>query len=68
MTSGEYFRATNNQKLREIYSAIDQLEKSKVNVKQYSRKHEEFRVFAIAALILLVIEILLRTTVLRTVT
>ncbi len=68
MTSGEYFRATNNQKLREIYSSIDQLEKSKVNVKQYSRKYEEFRAFAIAAMILLVLEILLRTTVLRTVT
>jgi Ca-activated chloride channel homolog len=68
MTNGEYFRATNNQKLREIYSAIDQLEKSKVNVKQYSRKHEEYRIFTGIALVLLILEILLRNTVLRTVT
>jgi Ca-activated chloride channel family protein len=68
MTNGEYFRATNNQKLKEIYSAIDRLEKSKINVRQYSRKYEEYRGFAFAALILLISEILLRNTVLRTVT
>jgi Ca-activated chloride channel family protein len=68
MTNGEYFRATNNQKLREIYSEIDQLEKSKINVKQYSRKYEEYRIFAFAALILLILEILFRNTVLRTIT
>ena len=68
MTNGEYFRATNNQKLREIYAAIDRLEKSKINVKQYSRKYEEYRSFAFAALILLIIEISLRNSVLRTVT
>jgi len=68
MTNGEYFRATNNQKLREIYSEIDHLEKSKINVKQYSRKYEKYRIFAFAALILLILEILIRNTVLRTIT
>jgi Ca-activated chloride channel family protein len=68
MTNGEYFRATNNLKLKEIYLEIDQLEKSKINVKHYSRKYEEFRVFAFAALILLMMEILVRITVLRTIT
>jgi Ca-activated chloride channel homolog len=68
MTNGKYFRATNNQKLREIYAEIDQLEKSKINVKQYSRKYEEFRIFGFGALILLMLEILIRYTVLRIIT
>ncbi len=67
MTRGEYFRATNNHKLKEIYAQIDKLEKTKIDVKKYARKHEEYRQFAIAALILLVLEILLRNTVLRTI-
>lgn len=64
-TNGEYFRATDNRKLEEIYHQIDQLEKSKIEVKEYSEKKEEFLWFAIAAGILLLIELLLRTTVLR---
>ena len=67
MTKGEYFRATSNQKLKEIYARIDKMEKTKIDVKKYARKHEEFRRFAIAALILVVLEILLRNTVLRTI-
>lgn len=67
MTKGEYFRATSNQKLKEIYARIDKMEKTKIDVKKYARKHEEYRRFAIAALILVVLEILLRNTVLRTI-
>jgi len=67
MTNGEYFRATSNQKLKEIYGQIDQMEKTKIDVKQYSRKHEEFRIFAFLALALAVLEILLRNTVLKTI-
>jgi Ca-activated chloride channel family protein len=67
MTKGEYFRATSNQKLTDIYAQIDKLEKTKIDVKKYARKHEEYRRFAIAALILVVLEILLRNTVLRTI-
>ncbi len=67
MTNGEYFRATSKQKLKEIYAQIDQMEKTKIDVKQYSRKHEEFRIFAFLALVLAVLEILLRNTVLKTI-
>jgi Ca-activated chloride channel homolog len=67
MTNGEYFRATSNKKLKEIYAQIDQMEKTKIDVKQYSRKHEEYRMFAIFALILGILEILLRNTLLRTI-
>ena len=66
-TNGEYFRATDNQKLESIYQEIDRLEKSRIEVKQYSEKQEEFRWFAILAGILLLVELLLRNTVLRTI-
>ncbi len=65
MTNGKYFRATNNQKLREIYAEIDKLEKSKIDVKEFSKKQEEYLWFAVSAAILLLIELLLRYTVLR---
>lgn len=65
MTNGRYFRATNNQKLREIYAEIDKLEKSKIDVKEYSKKQEEYKWFAFAAFMFLLIEILLRNTVFR---
>jgi len=68
MTNGQYFRATGNQKLIEIYDQIDKLEKSKINVRQYSRKYEEYRMFALAALVLIVLEIVLQNTILRTIT
>jgi len=64
-TGGEYFRATDNNKLRNIYREIDQLEKTKINVKEFSKKNEEFYLFALAAFILLALEILLRNTVFR---
>jgi Ca-activated chloride channel family protein len=41
-TDGKYFRATNNNKLAEIYQEIDKLEKSKIDVKEYSKKEEEY--------------------------
>jgi Ca-activated chloride channel family protein len=68
MTNGEYFRATNNDKLRQIYARIDQLEKSKIDVKQFSRKHEDFRAYAVIALLLLVMEFGIKKFVLRGIT
>lgn len=68
MTNGSYFRATNNQRLKDIYSEIDKLEKSKIDVKQFSRKYEEYRIFALGAFILLFLEIFLRTVVFRSIT
>jgi Ca-activated chloride channel family protein len=68
MTNGSYFRATGNQKLKDIYAEIDKLEKSKIDVKQYSRKYEEYRIFALGALLLLFLEISLRTVIFRSIT
>jgi Ca-activated chloride channel homolog len=65
MTNGKYFRATNKQKLSEIYSEIDKLEKSKVDVTEFRRKTEEFKPFALAAFILLLLDFILGITVFR---
>ncbi|PWE00753.1 vWA domain-containing protein [Marinilabilia rubra] len=65
ITGGEYFRATDKSKLRQIYEEIDQMEKTKIEVKEYSKRSEEFLPFAILALAFLLAEVLLRNTVLR---
>lgn len=65
VTGGEYYRATDNNSLKGIYNEIDKLEKTKFNVKEYSKKNEEYRIFAIVALIFLLMEIFIRITVLR---
>ncbi len=65
MTDGNYFRATDNKKLKEIYSKIDKLEKTKIDITEYSKKKEEFLPFVLLAGIFLLFEIILRNTVLR---
>jgi len=67
-TGGKYFRATDNDKLVQVYSEIDKLEKSKIDVRQFSRKEEKYLLPAIAAVILLLIEMLLRNTLFRNLT
>lgn len=68
MTNGSFFRATGNQRLKDIYAEIDKLEKSRIDIKQYSRKSEEYRMFAFGALFLLLLEISLRTVIFRSIT
>ena len=67
MTGGEYFRATDNNSLRAIYQQIDQLEKTKIRVREYSKRTDRFAPFLAAALICLLLEVLLRFFVLRTI-
>lgn len=64
-SDGNFYRATNTRQLRQIYKDIDQLEKSRLNVKKFSKRYEAFQPFAIAAVLLLLIEALLRLTVFR---
>ena len=64
-TEGDFYRATNNKELQQIYKEIDKLEKSKLNVKKFSKRYEAYQPFAIAAVILLLLEILLRITIFR---
>ena len=64
-TGGKYFRATSKDVLKNIFSEIDKLEKTKLVVKEFSNKEELFVTWGIAALVLLLIEMLLRHTLLR---
>ena len=67
ITDGKYFRATNNQKLIDIYKEIDKLEKSKVEVKKFSSKNDEFLPLALIVALLLVFDIVMKNAVLRTI-
>lgn len=64
-TEGNFYRATNTKELKRIYQDIDKLEKTKMNVKKFSKHYDAYQPFAIAAIISLLLEILLRNTVLR---
>lgn len=64
-TDGEYFRATNNNKLAQIYQEIDKLEKSKIDVKEFSKREEEYLKYALAGALLLLLALFLKTTIFR---
>ena len=64
-TEGDFYRATNNRELQNIYKEIDKLEKSKLNVKKFSKRYEAYQPFALVAVLILLLEILLRITVFR---
>lgn len=65
ITGGKYFRATSKDALEKIYAEIDQLEKTELDVKKFSQKHEEYLPFVLLAALALIIEILLRLTIYR---
>lgn len=64
-TNGNYFRATSNSKLEEVYREIDKLEKTKLNVKEFSKREEAYLPFALVAFLCLLLELVLRNTVLK---
>ena len=64
-TGGRYFRAQKNEELDAVYQDIDKMERTKFNVKQYSRRNELYAPFALAAMLILLLEIILRTVVLK---
>ncbi len=66
-TDGKYYRATNRSQLEKIYAEINALEKSKVEIKQYKRMKDIYKSFLIIAACILLIEILLRYSVFRTI-
>lgn len=65
LTGGRYFRATDREKLRAIYDEINRMEKSKVEVSEHVAYHELFTVWLLGALLLLAVEFLLSTLVLK---
>ena len=64
-TGGKYFRATNNSVLKEVFDEIDQLEKTRMDVQNFSHTEDNYLPWAFALLALVMIEILLRYTILR---
>jgi len=67
ITGGKYFRATSNKALEEVYSEIDKLERSKIEVTEYNKREERYRIFGVIALALLASEFILRSTVFRSI-
>jgi Ca-activated chloride channel family protein len=64
-TSGRYFRATSGEKLKEIYTEIDILEKTRFNVFRYNKKTEEFPLLGWMALMCLGLEAIVRHVFIR---
>ncbi|WP_235297278.1 vWA domain-containing protein [Portibacter marinus] len=67
MTGGQYFRAADEASLAEIYDQIDRLEKTEIEVNVFRRYSEEFRFFFLIGLGLILLEVILRFTILRTI-
>lgn len=67
LTNGKYFRATDNNKLREIYSEIDTMEKTQLDVKQFSKRKEEYFPLLLLSIVFLGLEAILRYTLFRTI-
>ncbi|MGL4520305.1 MAG: vWA domain-containing protein [Phocaeicola sp.] len=64
-TNGNYFRATSNEKLKEVYAEIDKLERTKLNVKEFSKKEETYQIYALLALLCILLDIVIRNSVLK---
>jgi len=64
---GQYYRATSNTKLKEVYEEIDKLERTKLQVRELSKNQEAYEPFALVLVICLLLELLLKQTVLRTI-
>lgn len=65
VTGGQYFRATDNEKLEAIYEEINKLEKTDIEEFKYTRYDEKFRSWVLLAGGLLLLEWVLRNTLFR---
>ena len=64
-TQGKYFRATDNESLKDIYDEIDKLEKTKIEEFKYYNYQEKYRIFVFLGLGFLLLEFLLRNTLFK---
>ena len=67
VTGGEYFRSSSKESLMNIYKEIDQMERTKLEIKNFGSQEEKFMIFALLAIVSLLLEILLRNTILKTI-
>jgi len=66
-TGGKYFRATGNNVLKDVFAEIDRLEKTKMDLRNFTSTEDDYLPWAIAALSLFGLAVLLRYTVFRTI-
>ncbi|MBW7995287.1 MAG: VWA domain-containing protein [Candidatus Glassbacteria bacterium] len=66
ITGGQYYRATDAAELQRIYREIDSLEKTEIDVREYTRYSELFSLFLLPGLALFALELVLGSTVLKT--
>lgn len=64
-TGGQFYRATSTKQLKKIYHDIDTLERTKFSVRKYSKRYDMYQPLALLAIITLLLELLLRTTIYR---
>ncbi|MEN6295183.1 MAG: VWA domain-containing protein [Chloroherpetonaceae bacterium] len=65
ITGGKYYRATNTKSLGEIYSEIDKMEKSKIDVAYFTKKTEEYLLFSLTGFLFVFLSIFLNYTAFR---
>jgi Ca-activated chloride channel family protein len=68
MTDGRYFRATDNEKLVQVYSEIDKMEKSRIDVRQFKIREEKYLLPALIAFCLIILELVVRNTLFKNLT
>lgn len=64
-TGGKFYQANSTRQLKKVYSDIDTLERTKFSVRKYSKRYELYQPLAMLAILTLLLELLLRTTVYR---
>ncbi len=65
LTGGRYYRATDNEKLKDIYNEINQLEKVEVEIESFTKYHDEYFIFLILGVALLIAELIFKYLYLR---
>lgn len=68
VTGGKYFRAESKEKLQQIYDEIDKMERSKIEVTEFKRLHEEFYPFVMLGLASLILAFILKNTIFKSIT
>ena len=66
LTGGKYFRATDNNVLAQVFEEIDKLEKTELDVRNFSHTEDNYLPWAVLALLLIVVELVCRQTIVRT--
>ena len=66
-TGGQYFRATDNKRLKDIYSQIDKLEKTKIEVSAFQHKTDKFYPLVLLAIGLFLLEVLMRYLIVKSI-